>query len=182
MERARAIGKRRGICPLSQEARVPGDSRGTNTAPRGQTTFLRAEWKAARPTRRVLYLVFRSPLMRRLLRVSLIGAPALAAIVAFGGQQQRPLKVFISVDMEGLAGVTASSDVSPSGPDYAHFRAIMAAETNAAIEGAARAGATEFVVRDSHGSKTNLLPGDVSPRAQLIRGASTGPKNMMEGI
>ena len=45
-----------------------------------------------------------------------------------------------------------------------------------------RAGATEFVVRDSHGSKTNLLPGDVSPRARLMRGASTGPKNMMEGI
>ena len=120
--------------------------------------------------------------MRRLLRVSLLGVPALAALVAFGGAQQRGLKVFISVDMEGLAGVVSSSEVNPTGPDYGHFRAIMAAETNAAIEGAARAGATEFVVRDSHGGKTNLLPGDVSPRAQLIRGASTGPKNMMEGI
>jgi D-amino peptidase len=57
----------------------------------------------------------------------------------------------------------------------------MAAETNAAIDGAARAGVTEFVVRDSHGNKTNLLPADLT-RAQLIRGASTGPKNMMEGI
>jgi D-amino peptidase len=84
--------------------------------------------------------------------------------------------------MEGLTGVVSGSEVSPTGRDYAHFRAIMAAETNAAIEGAARAGATEFVVRDSHGDKTNLLPADVSPRAQLIRGASTGPKNMMEGI
>jgi D-amino peptidase len=96
--------------------------------------------------------------------------------------QQRGLKVFISVDMEGLTGVVAGSDVSPTGPDYGHFRAIMAAETNAAIQGAARAGATEFVVRDSHGNKTNLLPGAVSPRAQLVRGAGTGPKNMMEGI
>ena len=92
------------------------------------------------------------------------------------------LKVFISVDMEGLAGVVAGAEVSPTGPDYGHFRAIMAAETNAAIEGAIRAGATHVLVRDSHGSKTNLLPGDVSPRAQLLRGASTGPKNMMEGI
>jgi D-amino peptidase len=58
----------------------------------------------------------------------------------------------------------------------------MAAETNAAIEGAARAGATEFVVRDSHGAKQNLLPGDVDPRARLLRGASTDPKNMMEGV
>jgi D-amino peptidase len=96
--------------------------------------------------------------------------------------QARGLKVFISVDMEGLTGVVAGNEVNPSGPDYGHFRAIMAAEANAAIEGAARAGATEFLVRDSHGNKTNLLPGDLSPRAQLLRGASTGPKNMMEGI
>ena len=97
-------------------------------------------------------------------------------------QQARGLKVFISVDMEGLAGVVAGSDVSSSGPDYAHFRAIMAAETNAAIDGAFRAGATEVLVRDSHGAKTNLLPNDLDPRARLLRGQSIGPKNMMEGI
>ena len=97
-------------------------------------------------------------------------------------QQPRSLKVFISVDMEGLAGVVAGADVSQSGADYGHFRAIMAAETNAAVEGAFRAGATEVLVRDSHGDKRNLLPADVDPRARLLRGASTGPKNMMEGI
>jgi D-amino peptidase len=96
-------------------------------------------------------------------------------------QQERGLKVFVSVDMEGLAGVVSGSEVSP-GPDYGHFRAIMAGETNAAIEGAFHAGATEVVVRDSHGAKQNLLPGDVDPRARLLRGQSTGPKNMMEGI
>ena len=97
-------------------------------------------------------------------------------------QTARPVKVFISVDMEGLTGVVANTEVSADGPDYPHFRAIMAAETNAAIEGAARAGATEFVVRDSHGVKMNLQPGDVSPRARLIRGPSPGAKNMMEGM
>jgi D-amino peptidase len=84
--------------------------------------------------------------------------------------------------MEGLAGVVAGADVSASGADYAHFRAIMAAEANAAIDGAIRAGATEVLVRDSHGDKRNLLPAAVDPRARLLRGASTGPKNMMEGI
>jgi D-amino peptidase len=59
---------------------------------------------------------------------------------------------------------------------------IMAGETNAAIEGAFRAGATDVLVRDSHGDKRNLLPADVDPRARLLRGASAGPKNMMEGI
>jgi D-amino peptidase len=110
--------------------------------------------------------------------------PILCALLplATGLAGQQPLKVFISVDMEGLAGVVTSSDVSASGPDYGYFRTIMAAETNAAIDGAFRAGATEVVVRDSHGAKQNLLPGDVDPRARLLRGQSTGPKNMMEGI
>jgi D-amino peptidase len=58
----------------------------------------------------------------------------------------------------------------------------MAAETNAAIDGAFRAGATEVVVRDSHGAKQNLLPAAVDPRAMLLRGQGTGAKNMMEGI
>ena len=115
----------------------------------------------------------RMPAMPSFLRAAL----AAAAIISLstpgaGGRTEsirqtppRGLKVFISVDMEGLAGVVAGNEVSTTGPDYAHFRAIMAAETNAAIDGAARAGATEFVVRDSHGNKTNLLPSDVSPRA-----------------
>ena len=108
----------------------------------------------------------------------------LALLFALAGPSagQAPLKVFISVDMEGLAGVVTGSDVSPTGPDYTHFRAIMAAETNAAVEGAFAAGAAEVLVRDSHGSKQNLLPGDVNPRARLLRGQSVGPKNMMEGI
>ena len=115
-----------------------------------------------------------------------ISALTLAAVTAAAApvlaQQPRGLKVFISVDMEGLAGVVSGVEVSPAGPDYAHFRAIMAGETNAAVDGAFRAGATEVLVRDSHGDKRNLLPADVDPRARLLRGASSGPKNMMEGI
>ena len=121
--------------------------------------------------------------MSKLIATSI--ALCLAVIGAYAPlrAQQAALKVFISVDMEGLAGVVAGTDVSPTGRDYAHFRAIMAAETNAAIDGAFAAGAREFVVRDSHGDKTNLLPGDLNRTGVvLIRGASTGPKNMMEGI
>ena len=110
---------------------------------------------------------------------------ALATVVetsAVAAQQPAGLKVFISIDMEGLAGVVTSSDVSATGPDYAQFRKIMAEEASAAVDGAFRAGATEVVVRDSHGAKQNLLPSDLDPRAQLLRGQGTGPKNMMEGI
>src|SRR6185503_4513572 len=123
--------------------------------------------------------------MIALMRIPLIarlGAGLAVASVCLGAQQATRLKVFISVDMEGLAGVVTNTDVSPTGPDYPHFRAIMAAEANAAVDGAFRAGATEVLVRDGHGSKQNLLPGDVDPRARLLRGQSVGPKNMMEGI
>lgn len=113
-------------------------------------------------------------------------ASALLATAVFAArasaQQTDALKVFISVDMEGLAGVVTASDVNASGADYAHFRTLMAGEANAGIEGAFNAGATYVLVRDSHGGKQNLLPGDVDARAHLLRGASTGPKNMMEGI
>jgi D-amino peptidase len=81
-------------------------------------------------------------LARALVALLFLSAPALA-------QQQPRLKVFISVDMEGLAGVVAAAEVRTDGPDYAHFRAIMAGETNAAIEGAFRAGATEVIGAES---------------------------------
>jgi D-amino peptidase len=93
-----------------------------------------------------------------------------------------PLKVFISVDMEGLAGVVTSGDVGGTSGDYQYFRKLAAEEANAAIAGALRAGATEVVVRDSHGAKQNILPTDLDRRARLLRGVSTGPRNMMEGI
>jgi D-amino peptidase len=87
-------------------------------------------------------------------------AVSTSLVLATSASAQQPAgpRVFISVDMEGLAGVVAGSDVSTSGRDYAHFREIMAGETNAAIEGAAAAGASYILVRDSHGAKMNLLP------------------------
>ena len=112
----------------------------------------------------------------------LITALVLAHPLGAQTPKARRLKVFVSVDMEGLAGVVNAPDVSSTGPDYQMFRTIMAGETNAAIEGAFLAGATEVLVRDGHGSKNNLRPSDVDPRARLLRGLSTGPKNMMEGI
>ena len=95
---------------------------------------------------------------------------------------QEGLKVFISVDMEGIAGVVTSAECSSSGPDYGYFRRIMSHEANAAVLGAFDAGATEVVVRDSHGSARNILPELLDPRARLIRDWSGGPMGMMEGI
>jgi len=97
-------------------------------------------------------------------------------------QEESGLKVFISVDMEGLTGVVNWEEVSRDGKDYDYFRRIMSSEANAAVLGAFDAGATEVVVRDSHGSARNILPDLLDPRAYLIRDWSGGPKSMMEGI
>jgi D-amino peptidase len=92
------------------------------------------------------------------------------------------LKVFISVDMEGIAGVVNPQETGRSGQDYQYFRTVMTKETNAAIEGALAAGASDIVVRDSHGSARNILPELLDRNAQLLRDWSGGPKGMMEGI
>ena len=105
----------------------------------------------------------------------------LVSFAAFAQSGER-LKVFISVDMEGIAGVVNPEETSRSGQDYGYFRTVMTEETNAAIEGALAAGATDIVVRDSHGSARNILPQLLNRNARLLRDWSGGPLGMMEGI
>jgi len=102
--------------------------------------------------------------------------------IMFAGSNDDGFKVFISVDMEGIAGVVSGMECSSRGPDYNTFRKIMTLETNAAIEGALAAGAEEILVRDGHGAKTNILPDLLHPRARLLRGITERPENMMLGI
>jgi len=91
------------------------------------------------------------------------------------------LKVYISVDMEGITGVVNRDQVSSTGKDYNIARKWMAEETNAAIQGALDAGATEIVVNDSHGSMRNIILSDLHPSAYLITG-SPKPLSMMQGL
>lgn len=107
---------------------------------------------------------------------------ALALTGTARGQSDGGLKVFISVDMEGVTGVVNADDARRTGKDYDYFRQTMTREANAAIEGALAAGATEIIVRDSHGSALNLLPEMLHRSAKLIRDWSDGPMSMMEGI
>lgn len=80
------------------------------------------------------------------------------------------MKAWISVDMEGIAGV---NHPGPTGSGHARYSAmvdLMVGETNAAIEGALAGGATDVVVNDSHGSMFNLLPAALHPAARVIQG------------
>jgi D-amino peptidase len=80
------------------------------------------------------------------------------------------VKVYISVDMEGIAGV---NHPGPTGRDDAGYPAnvdLMVGEANAAIEGALAGGAEEILVNDSHGGMYNLQPTDLHPAARVLQG------------
>lgn len=95
------------------------------------------------------------------------------------------MRVYISVDMEGIAGVAHEDQTDPIDPhhagEYNRFRHLMTNEANAAIVGALEAGAKTIVVNDSHWLMRNLLAEELHPAAELLSG---GPKrlSMVEGI
>ncbi len=91
------------------------------------------------------------------------------------------MKVFISVDMEGVACATHGDHVKMEGGAYEMARKWMTAEVNAAIEGAREADATEFVVTDGHGLMRNLLPDELPEDVLLVLGTPR-PLLQMEGI
>ena len=75
------------------------------------------------------------------------------------------LKVYISVDMEGVVGTVTGDQLGPKGFEYSRYREFMTREAVAAVNAAKAAGATEILVSDSHGNGENLLiemfPADV---------------------
>jgi D-amino peptidase len=98
------------------------------------------------------------------------GLSSLALGDAPAAAQQAPkLKVHISVDMEGIAGVVTGEQLGPTGFEYGRFREFMTAEAVAAVEAARRAGATEIVVADSHGNGQNLLIEKFNGDIKVIR-------------
>jgi D-amino peptidase len=80
------------------------------------------------------------------------------------------VKILISTDIEGVAGVTHAEQTRSGNPEYERARAWMTDEANAAIRGAFAGGATEVLVNDSHGGFRNLLLDRLDARAQTITG------------
>jgi D-amino peptidase len=91
------------------------------------------------------------------------------------------VKVYISVDMEGVAGISDWEQCIAGGDDYALGRELVLGEVNAAIDGALRAGATEILVNDSHSFMRNLPPGELGGHASYLSGRYK-PLYMMEGL
>lgn len=105
----------------------------------------------------------------------------LIGLVTLPVSAQRPLKVYISVDMEGIGGVVTNEQLGPTGFEYARARQFMTDEALAAIQGARDAGATEILVSDSHGNGQNLLIDQLPSDVRVIR-SWPRPLMMMEGI
>lgn len=119
--------------------------------------------------------------MRRTLLAVLMLVTASAFASAQSGVGAAGKRIYISVDMEGISGVSGSDQTSAGGSEYGRARKLMAADANAAIAGAFAGGATEVVVNDSHGGQRNLLPEDLDSRASLIS-HSFKRHGMMEGL
>ena len=98
-----------------------------------------------------------------------------------GLAQPRPVKVYVSVDMEGISGIVHADQTSADGKDYGTARKWMADDVNAVVTGLLSGGASEVVVNDSHGGMRNILPSDLHPEAILISGTPK-PLAMMAGI
>jgi len=96
-------------------------------------------------------------------------------------QAQAARRLFISVDMEGLAGVVTSEQLGPGGFEYERFRRFMTDEVLAVIRGARAAGVSDFLVADAHGNGQNLLIELLPEDVQVVR-SWPRPLGMMQGI
>lgn len=91
----------------------------------------------------------------------------------------RPVRVYVSVDMEGIAGVGHPGPTGRGELGYDRAVELMCGEANAAIEGALAAGAVEVLVNDSHEFMHNLPPAALHPAARLLQGQK--PWSMVAG-
>ncbi len=103
------------------------------------------------------------------------------SVASQASAQAKKMKIYISVDMEGVVGVVSADQLIPGGFEYERFREFMTAETNAAIEAAYAAGATDITISDSHGNAENLLIDKLPKNVLLVRGFPR-PLEMMQGI
>jgi D-amino peptidase len=104
------------------------------------------------------------------------------ALTAAPGSAQDPLRIFISVDMEGIGGIGSPSMTSSSGKDYATGRELLTAEVNAVVDAIyAREPDAEILVNDSHGDHQNALHTRFDPRVVYIQG-SIKPLGMVQGL
>jgi D-amino peptidase len=111
-----------------------------------------------------------------------IGRGVLALGPHVSDEPGRGMDVYISIDMEGVAGVATREQCRRGADDFDIGRTLMTGEANAAIAGAFEGGADRVVCNDAHGDMANLLPADLDRRAELVLGSPKVGYSMMEGV
>jgi D-amino peptidase len=91
------------------------------------------------------------------------------------------VKVFVSVDLEGISGVFSEAQTAVGTAEYQVARRYMQADVEAAVEGALAAGATEVVISDGHEHGSNLAYDWMPAGVSLVSG-SPAPLSMMHGV
>lgn len=92
------------------------------------------------------------------------------------------MKLFISADIEGTAGIVSWQETEPGTPYYPHFADEMTKEVRSACEGAAEAGAEEILVKDAHNTARNIDPSGLPEIVRILRGWTSSPLSMMDGL
>ncbi|MDF2771431.1 MAG: dppA [Geminicoccaceae bacterium] len=110
-----------------------------------------------------------------------IAAMTFLVMSAVPATAQRPLRIFISVDMEGIGGIGTPAMTNATGKDYALGRKLMTDEVNAVVAAIFQRGPADVLVNDSHGDMQNLLHTELDPRVTYIQGA-VKPYGMVEGL
>ncbi|WP_223588765.1 M55 family metallopeptidase [Neobacillus bataviensis] len=91
------------------------------------------------------------------------------------------MKLYVSVDMEGITGMVDHTQVDSGKHNYERSRIIMTDEANHVITAAFDSGCDEVVVNDSHSKMNNLLIERLHPETQLITG-DVKPFSMVQGL
>lgn len=91
------------------------------------------------------------------------------------------MRVYVSADMEGVAGVVDWDQCRVGAPAHAEGARLLLGEVNASIEGCLAAGADDVLVNDSHGLMANLAPDRLAGRASYLSGRHK-PDYMMQGL
>ena len=108
--------------------------------------------------------------------IGLAFLPALGALPQSAEAQNAPIRVFISVDMEGIGGIGTGRMTSANGKDYATGRELMTEEVNAVVAEIFAHGPAEVLVHSNTCPAASSRPKGLAPLGKLPTGnVSNGP-------
>ena len=118
-------------------------------------------------------------MIRRVTTISVI--LLIAVMCSTVAAQEKALKIFISVDMEGIGGIGTAKMTRGNGKDYSVGRRLMTDEVNTVVAAIFEHGPAEILVNDSHGDMQNLYHTELDERVIYIQG-NLKPLGMVQGL